>query len=159
MKQTMFLAVLLSIASLSLISCDGEPEQAAPIQSLYGASTIPASQAIDALEVLDTITNSETITSPVATFYTPSRVDVQINKKKLSGTASSITYLEHATSLTDSNWRIVAIDTSGDASSYVLLTATILRGRLRVRNVSTGTQSVEYDIDAAASPLTSISPQ
>lgn len=132
-------AILLAIiAALAFTGQAGEaPEAEAEYSDLYWRNLTAFS---------DTITNGETLTYSLGSFNRPVGVEVQIAADSLSGTLASTVTLEQ--SINGSDWFVVDTETLSGVTVSLKATGDVLGGTLRVRSVSTGTQSALLRMDA-----------
>lgn len=94
----------------------------------------------------DTITNAETLTYSLGSFNRPIGIEVQIAADSVSGTLASTVTLEQ--SINGSDWFVVDTETLSGTTVRLKATGDVLGGTLRVRSVSTGTQSALLRMDA-----------
>jgi len=133
-------ALLAAMALLAMFafSTKGEQAQGTEYQGRYW-------QNLTAFTT-DTIANAETLTYSLGTFNRPVAVEVQIAADSLSGTMASTVTLEQ--SINGADWFVVDTETLSGTTVRLKATGDVLGGTLRVRSVSTGTQSTALRMDA-----------
>jgi len=94
----------------------------------------------------DTLTNADTATYSLGTYNRPVSVEVQISADSLSGSTAATATLEQ--SIAGSDWFIVDTETINGVTSRLKATGDLLGGTLRLRVISSGTQSTALRMDA-----------
>lgn len=134
----LLLMAITSIVGLAFTAGSGEaPEAEANYTEVYWRNLTAFS---------DTITDAETLTYSLGSFNRPIAVEVQIAADSLSGTLASTVTLEQ--SINGSDWFVVDTETLSGVTVRLKATGDVLGGTLRVRSVSTGTQSALLRMDA-----------
>lgn len=138
MKNFLFYIASLAIVALTVFSCTGDPAPAAEPQAF--ASRKPLFETI--AKTTDTLTNADTVIFTVGSFFGPVNYVVQVFADSLSGSTAGTATLQHSAEMSGNDWVDLANPvTVNGVTTRDDITGAILGGRLRLRTISSGTQS------------------
>jgi len=93
----------------------------------------------------ETITDADTITQTIGSFFSPIYYEIQVAADSVSGSTAATATLQQ--SIDDgSNWTTLGTVTINGVTTRETLTGNCLGGTIRLYTISTGTQSTTLDV-------------